>query len=396
VTGNSPASNTPSSPEARAAADFEAAFGRPADGVWSAPGRVNLIGEHTDYNEGFVLPFAIDRRTWAALAVRSDNRARVTSTFSPEHVDIELAELSPERLEGWSAYPLGIAWSLGENGVELDAQPGFDVHIDSDVPVGAGLSSSAAIECAVAVALDAIWQLGLDRPTLARVGQLAENKAVGAPTGIMDQSASLLGRRDSAVFLDCRSLRSEVVDLGFISAKLEIVVIDTKVAHEHATGGYAARRASCEAGAAAMGVESLRDVQVNDLERARSLMDDETFRRVRHVVTENDRVLATVRTLRESGPLAIGPLLDASHTSMRDDFEISVPQLDLAVATAREAGAIGARMTGGGFGGAAIALTPADLVAEVTERVTRAFAEAGYTAPEIFVVTPSDGARREL
>jgi galactokinase len=380
----------------RAAADFLDRFDRPADGVWSAPGRVNLIGEHTDYNEGFVLPFAIDRRTWAAVGLREDNVARVTSTFSDEAVEVELAGVTPEALDGWSAYPLGIAWALGENGVDLAEQPGFDALITSDVPIGAGLSSSAAIECAVALALDERWQLGIDRPTLARVGQLAENKAVGAPTGIMDQSASLLGRRDSAVFLDCRSLRSEIVDLGFADAGLEIVIIDTKVSHAHATGGYAARRASCEAGAAALGVESLRDVGVGDLDRAREAMDDETFRRVRHIVTENARVLATVRALRESGPLAIGEILDASHTSMRDDFEISVAELDLAVVAAREAGAIGARMTGGGFGGAAIALTPSHLVADVTAHVLDAFAAAGFATPEIFSVTPSDGAKREL
>jgi galactokinase len=381
---------------AQTAAEFQMRFGRTPDGVWSAPGRVNLIGEHTDYNEGFVLPFAIDRRTWAAVGLRSDNAARVTSTFSDDEVEIELAHVTPQLLDGWSAYPLGIAWALGENGVDLAAQAGFDAHIASDVPVGAGLSSSAAIECAVAIALDERWQLDIDRPTLARVGQLAENKAVGAPTGIMDQSASLLGRQDSAVFLDCRSLRSEIVDLGFAAAGLEIVIIDTKVSHAHATGGYAARRASCEAGAAALGVESLRDVGVGDLDRAREAMDDETFRRVRHIVTENARVLATVRTLRESGPLAIGEILDASHVSMRDDFEISVPELDLAVVAAREAGAVGARMTGGGFGGAAIALTPSHRVAELTAHVTAAFAAVGYTAPEIFSVAPSDGAKREL
>lgn len=382
----------------RAAAAFESTFGRAADGVWSAPGRVNLIGEHTDYNEGFVLPFAIDRRTWAALGLRPDARARVTSTFSPLPVEIELANVSPETLNGWSAYPLGIAWSLGENGVDLNAQRGFDVHIESNVPVGAGLSSSAAIECAVAVALEESWQLGIDRLTLARVGQLAENRAVGAPTGIMDQSASLLGRRDSAVFLDCRSLHAEVVDLGFVAAGLEIVVIDTKVSHAHAqaTGGYAARRASCEAGAVALGVDSLRDVCVGDLDRARVVMDDETFRRVRHIVTENARVLATVRVLRESGPLAIGALLDESHASMRDDFEISVPELDLAVVAAREAGAIGARMTGGGFGGAAIALTPSGLIPALVAHVTAAFAAEGYAIPAIFTVIPSDGAKRDI
>jgi galactokinase len=377
------------------AAEFQRRFGRRPDGVWSAPGRANLIGEHTDYNEGFVLPFAIDRRTVAALGTREDAVVTVTSTFSDELVESTLGELSPASLSGWSAYPLGIAWALGQRGVELSDKPGFDAHIDSDVPVGAGLSSSAAIEGAIAVALTDVWQLDLDRPALAKVGQLAENEAVGAPTGIMDQSASLLGRRDSAVFLDCRSLETEVVDLGFAREGLEIVVIDTQVSHAHATGGYAARRASCEAGAAALGVSSLRDVTVADLDRAAEILDDETFRRVRHVVTENDRVLATVEALRTSGPRSIGALLDASHSSMRDDFEISTPELDLAVVAARAAGAIGARMTGGGFGGAAIALTPSELVADLTEAVTVAFAAAGFTEPSVFVVVPSDGARRD-
>ncbi|MCU1575517.1 MAG: Galactokinase, partial [Leifsonia sp.] len=218
---------------------------------------------------------------------------------------------------------------------------------------------------------------------------------VGAPTGIMDQSASLLGRRDSGVFLDCRSLEAEIIPLGLEAAGLEILVIDTGVGHAHATGGYAARRASCEAGAGALGVESLRDVTVDDLARARDVLDDETFRRVRHVVTENQRVLDTARTLREHGPTAIGELLDASHRSMRDDFEISVPELDLAVETAQTNGAIGARMTGGGFGGAAIALVPSDLASRLRVAIDGAFSEHGYSPPDMFTVTAADGAFRE-
>lgn len=374
---------------------FAEVFGRPADGLWSAPGRVNLIGEHTDYNDGFVLPMAINRRTIAAVGTRDDTRARVGSSFAGELVEIDLADLSPESLGGWAAYPLGIAWSLGRSGADLGAVPGFDIMIDSAVPVGAGLSSSAALECAVALALSDLWRLGLSRRELAAVGQLAENVAVGAPTGIMDQSASLLGRRDSAVFLDCRSLDSEIVPLGFEAAGLELLVIDTGMSHSHATGGYAERRASCEAGARALGVSSLRDLGVDDLSRAREVLDDETFRRVRHVVTENQRVLDTVRTLREQGPTAIGDLLDASHRSMRDDFEISVPQLDLAVETAQNYGAIGARMTGGGFGGSAIALVPSELVSRVRVAVDGAFAEHGYAQPDMFTVTAADGALRE-
>ena len=378
-----------------AARGFHEWFGRTPAGVWSAPGRVNLIGEHTDYNDGFVFPFAIDRRTAVALGDRDDRVVRVATSHAADAVEIHLDDLAPEAVSGWAAYPLGVAWALGELGGDLAHARGVDLYITSDVPIGAGLSSSAAIECAVALALDEHWGLGFDRPTLAKVGRLAENRVVGAPTGIMDQSASLLGAADSAVFLDCRSLDADVIPLGFAAEGLSLLVIDTRVAHAHASGGYAARRASCEAGARALGVDSLRDLHVGDLERAESLLDDETFRRVRHVVTENQRVLDTVRTLRERGPGAIGPLLDASHVSMRDDFEISVPELDLAVATAQAHGAIGARMTGGGFGGAAIALMIDELVPVVTREVTAAFAEHGYREPGAFIVHADAGARRD-
>jgi galactokinase len=380
-------------------ADFADFAGHEADGLWSAPGRVNLIGEHTDYNDGFVLPFAIDRRTLVALGTRDDGMLRVASTFSDEVVELPLGELAAAQaagtLRGWAAYPLGVAWALGRFGADLAAVPGADLLIDSNVPVGAGLSSSAAIESAVAVALNDAWQLGLARETLARVGQRAENDAVGAPTGIMDQSASLLGRHDAAVFLDCRSLEARVIPLGFAEAGLTIAVIDTGVAHAHSTGGYRERRASCEAGAAALGVAALRDVSVDELDRARGILDHVTFRRVRHVVTENQRVLDTVRLLETEGPAAIGELLDASHRSLRDDFEVSVPELDLAVETALENGALGARMTGGGFGGAAIALVPIDGVSRLQVAVDGAFAEHGFGAPETFTVRPSDGALRE-
>jgi galactokinase len=272
---------------------------------------------------------------------------------------------------------------------------GVDIAIASDVPIGAGLSSSAAIEGAAASALNDLWSAGLDRTALARIGRRAENEAVGAPTGIMDQMATMIGGVDTAIFLDCRSLEAQQVPLAVADSGLAILVIDTRVKHAHSTGGYRDRREACERGAQIMGVPSLRDVSVDGLPRAAELMDDVTFRRVRHIVTENQRVLDTVAVLRAEGPRAIGDLLVASHVSMRDDFEISVPELDTAVEAALAAGAIGARMTGGGFGGAAIALIEADAVDTVSAAVNAAFAAAGFAEPTLFTVTPSAGARRD-
>ena len=376
-----------------AAKGFADLFGYQPTGIWSAPGRVNLIGEHTDYNEGFVFPFAINRHTFAAVALRGDGIARVASSFSNDVIEVDVTEISKDTATGWSAYVLGVAWALKELGGA--SQTGFDLYLNSDVPVGAGLSSSAAVECSVAVALNELWESNLDAKTLARVGQLAENEIVGAPTGIMDQSASLMGLLDHGVFLDCRSLEAQVIDLGFAREGLELLIIDTKVEHRHADGGYASRRAACEAGAAALGVASLRDARVADLLRAAELLDDVTFRRVRHVVTENARVLETVEKLQAEGPRAIGKLLYASHESMRDDFEISVDELDTAVDTALRHGAIGARMTGGGFGGAAIALAPMERISEISRAVTAEFQVLGYAKPDIFVVSAAPGARRE-
>jgi galactokinase len=380
---------------------FSALTGHEPDGLWSAPGRVNLIGEHTDYNEGFVLPFAIPHRTVAAVGTRDDGRIRVASTFADDAVEVALDELtsmfptptgSQPAVPEWAAYSLGVAWALQLAGA---AGRGVDIAISSEVPVGAGLSSSAAIEGATASALNDLWKAGLDRVALARIGRRAENEAVGAPTGIMDQMASMLGEPDEAIFLDCRSLEAQTVPVGAAASGLAILVMDTRVEHAHSSGGYGERRASCEKGAAVMGVSSLRDVSMADLPRAEELMDDVTFRRVRHIVTENQRVLDTVRVLREQGARAIGELLVASHASMRDDFEISVPELDTAVEAALAAGAIGARMTGGGFGGAAIALIEQSAVDAVSTAVEDAFAHAGFTAPHLFTVVPAAGAHRD-
>ena len=388
---------------ADARALFAATYGAEPTATYSAPGRVNLIGEHTDYNEGFVLPFAIGQRTQAAVAPRTDDLIRVVSTFSPDPVDVRIADLdhlfptapgSAPAIPEWAAYPVGVAWALRETFPDAPAT-GMDLAFASDVPIGAGLSSSAAIEAAAGVAFAETWGLDADGVTLARAGRRAENDAVGAPTGIMDQMAVNLGRADAAIFLDCRTLDANVVDLGFADADLTILVIDTGVKHQHATGGYRDRRDSCELGAKLLGVPSLRDVSVADLDRTASVLDEVTFRRVRHIVTENARVLETVRTLREAGPTAIGDLLVASHASMRDDFEISVPELDTAVQAAMSAGAIGARMTGGGFGGAAIALVRTPDVDQVSAAAREAFAAAGFAAPTIFTVTPSAGPTRD-
>jgi galactokinase len=377
---------------AELAARFEREFGRLPDGVWQAPGRVNLIGEHTDYNEGFVLPFAIDKTARVAVAVRPDSTVRLLSTYGDQGlVTADLAALAPGSAKGWTKYPLGVVWALQQRGI---AVPGLDLLLDSDVPLGAGLSSSHAIECAVITALNELTGAGLGPEDMVLATQRAENDFVGAPTGIMDQSASLRGSKGHAVFLDCRDQSVQLVPFDAESAGLVMLVIDTKVSHSHADGGYASRRASCERGAEALGVKALRDVEAGDLEEATSLLDELTYRRVRHVVTENSRVLQTVELLASDGPGAIGALLDASHVSMRDDFEISCPELDLAVETARANGAIGARMTGGGFGGAAIALTPVAAEQQVRTAVERAFSRDGYTAPEIFTVTPAAGAKR--
>ncbi|MET3720025.1 MULTISPECIES: galactokinase [unclassified Arthrobacter] len=378
---------------------FTSQFGHPPKGLWSAPGRVNLIGEHTDYNHGFVFPIAIEKRTTAAASVRGDRRLRVASGSFPSIVEVSLDELDPDTLQGWAAYPLGVAWAMsqvaGGKGTPVARLTGIDLALSSDVPAGAGLSSSAAVECAAALALNELWGLGLSRQELARIGQLAENRVVGAPTGIMDQSASLLGEPDHGILLDCKSLLAERVPLGFAAAELGLLVIDTRTSHSHADGGYASRRRSCEDGAETMGVSSLRALGPEDLPRAAGVLGGETFRRVRHVVTENQRVLDTVAALRAEGPAAVGAFLNESHVSMRDDFEISTPELDLAVSAAQSLGALGARMTGGGFGGAAIALVRNHDAARIRDGIARQFARASFTAPNIFPVSASAGARRE-
>lgn len=370
-------------------AKFANLYDHAPDGVWSAPGRVNLIGEHTDYNNGFVFPFGIDRRTWVALSLRSDRIARVASTFSTEVFEYELSEIKPAELD-WALYPLGVAWAMAER-----SGKGFDAFFISDVPIGAGLSSSAAIECSIATALNDVWQSGYTKQELALIGQKAENQAVGAPTGIMDQTASMLAKEDCAVLIDCQSLETELVELGLSDKGLVVAVIDTRVAHRHSDGGYRVRREACEEGASIMSVRSLRDLTADDLGRAQELLDELTFRRCRHVITENQRVLDAVAALKAGNLVSMGELMLQSHASMRDDFEISIPELDLAVETAMSIGATGARMTGGGFGGAAIAIIQESKLDDLRNECMEAFSSRGYTEPSVFSVKPSDGARRD-
>jgi galactokinase len=378
------------------ASGFTAAYHRAPDVVWSAPGRANLIGEHTDYNDGFVLPFAIAERTAVAAARRGDDTIQVHSSSYPAAAGVAgVQHAGPGRgLSGWSAYPLGVAWAISQVH-DLPPAYGADLYVDSDVPAGAGLSSSAALVMAAAGALTSLWGLDLSPAELARAGQRAENEVVGAPTGIMDEYASLLGQPDAAVFLDCRTLETRPVPLRLGPAGLALVLTDTGERHAHAAGGYAARRASCERAARQLSVPALRDLETADLPRIEGVLDAETFRRVRHVVTENARVLATVAALEAGAMKTVGRHLTASHRSMRDDYEITTQALDLAVEAALAAGALGARMTGGGFGGSTITLIDARRVPALRAAVTDAFAAARFAAPRISTVTPSAGARQE-
>ena len=383
-------------PAARAAARLRDALGGGPDQVWFAPGRVNLIGEHTDYNEGFVLPLALPFGVGAALRSRDDTLVVVRSAQVDGVVELDVTALEPGSVEGWGSYPAGVAWALREAGHDPVSEGGVDLFLDSDVPSGAGLSSSHALECAVGRALLGHAGHHLDPTGLARVVRTAENDYVGAPTGIMDQMASLHGVEGHALFLDTRTLAVEPVAFDAAAHGLALLVVDTRAPHALVSGEYAERRASCEQGARTLGVAALRDVTVAELEEALSRVDDDVVRRrVRHVVTEDARVLEVVALLRAGGDLReVGPLLHASHASMRDDFEITVPQVDVAAEAAERAGAWGARMTGGGFGGCVIALVEADAVGSVSEAVRAAYARGGFDEPRCFVVTAAAGARR--
>ncbi|MEU6194594.1 galactokinase [Streptomyces sp. NPDC047061] len=374
---------------------FEELYGTAPDGVWAAPGRVNLIGEHTDYNDGFVMPFALPHVATAAVARRTDGVLRLhSSDVEGGIVELSLDALEPGTDREWTAYPAGVVWALREAGHPVT---GADVHLASTVPTGAGLSSSAALEVVIALALNDLYELGLQRWQLARLCQRAENVYVGAPTGIMDQTASACCEAGHALFLDTRDLSQKQIPFDLAAEGMRLLVVDTQVKHAHSGGEYGKRRAGCEKGAALLGVDALRDIAYDDLDASLERLGDEAEvrRLVRHVVTEDHRVERVVALLEAGDTRAIGPVLTEGHASLRDDFQVSCPELDLVVEAANSAGALGARMTGGGFGGSAIVLTEAADVDTITKAVEEAFAAAGFTAPRVFEAVPSAGARQE-
>ncbi|MEY2722952.1 MAG: hypothetical protein RIS57_859 [Actinomycetota bacterium] len=366
---------------------FSDIYGLAPDLISAAPGRVNLIGEHVDYNDGFVLPFAIEARTYCALRIREDSRIRIASKQeggAPFETDIA----SLKALTGpiWTRYILGVIWAL-------DVKFGLEILIDSEVPTGAGLSSSAALECSVAVALNEILDLDISLADLARITQRAENEFVGVPCGIMDQSISLMGKSGHALLLDCRDLTTRQIRVDFANAGLKLLIVDTRAHHALVDGGYAQRRAQCESVASLLGVKALRDLSLSELEVAREKLPEINFKRARHVITEISRVNEAVQALEVDDFEKFGSLMTKSHISLRDDYNVSCSELDIAVDTALNEGALGARMVGGGFGGSAIALIRESDAGRVAAAIERNFKDNGFVAPRFFDSLPSEGAR---
>ena len=354
-----------------------------------APGRVNLIGEHTDYNDGLCLPIALPVGTTASVTARDDDRLRVRSVQADDVFEQRLEEIGPDSVDGWAAYVAGVAWALREDGWDL---PGMEMEVDGRVPLGAGLSSSAALECASALAMcHAAGEDDPDRQRLVRACMRAEAEVAGAPTGGMDQTVSLLATDGHALLIDCRDWTTEQVPWRPEDAGLALLVVDTRAHHTLNDGGYAARRRDCEQAARDLGVGSLRDAAEDDLAR---IGDQRVRARARHVVTEIERVRQTVTALRGEDWHEVGRLFTASHASMRDDFEISVDELDAVVEVALGHGALGARMTGGGFGGSAIALVPAERAEETRDAVLEAYEQRGWDEPGFLDAPASAGAAR--
>ncbi|WP_461029205.1 galactokinase, partial [Streptomyces sparsus] len=383
------ADSGPSAPAAQVADAFTALYGKAPEGLWAAPGRVNLIGEYTDFNDGFVMPLALPHTTVAAVSRRSDGILRLHSADTGgDVVELRVDDLTPaaerppgatssaEAGYGWAAYPAGVLWALRQAGHRVG---GADVHLASSVPSGAGLSSSAALEVATALAFDDLYRLGLPSTEIARLCQRAENAFVGVPCGVMDQIASTCCTEGHLLHLDTRDLTYRRLPFDLAAYGLRLLVVDTRVKHALGDGAYAERRAGCERAARLLGVRALRDLTPDRLDDALQQLDDEAVRAyVRHVVSENQRVERVVTHLAERDVRAVGPVLTAGHVSLRDDMRVSCPELDLVVTAAHDAGALGARMTGGGFGGSAIVLAQDRDVPAVTEAVRQAFTAAGH------------------
>lgn len=355
---------------------------------YAAPGRINLIGEHTDYNLGFALPIALPRRTTVTFTPDGGDAITVTSDRADAAVRIPLTT-APGDLGGWASYVAGVMWALGQAGHPV---PGGAMSITSDVEMGSGLSSSAALECAVLGAITSVAGVALDRKDQARLAQRAENEYVGAPTGLLDQLSAVFGEPSSALLIDFRDVTVETVAFDPDARGVALLLIDSRARHRHAGGEYAARRASCERAAAELAVSSLRGVQDRGPAVLAGVSDPLDVRRARHVLTENRRVLDFVAALGDSDFIAAGRLMTESHASMRDDFEITTGHLDLIADAAVRAGALGARMTGGGFGGCVIALVPTDHAEAIGDAVRQAVSDAGFQLPAITRTRAAAGA----
>ncbi len=366
---------------------FVKVFNQSPDLIAAAPGRVNLIGEHIDYSDGFVLPFAIKDRAYVGIRKRNDKKIRISSAQRGNGViEVNLDDVKPGLAGKWERYALGVIWSLG-------VKDGIDLFIDGQVPVGAGLSSSAALECSIATGLNQLFNLGFDLPTLARLAQKAENEYVGMPCGIMDQSISLMAIAGSVMLLDCRDLTTRHIPFDVAAHGLELLIIDTQAHHALVDGGYAERRASCKSVAKKLGVSSMRDLNMQELEEQRQKLTEVEFIRARHAISEMARVLDAVDALSAQNFNLLGKLLNGSHASLRDDYTVSCPELNLAVETSINAGALGARMVGGGFGGSAIALIDKNKVEVTRGMIQEAFSARKFRKPRFFTSLPSQGAK---
>lgn len=363
--------------------------------MWFAPGRANLMGEHTDYNEGLVLPFGLAQGVTTTAYVRTDGLLVMRSKqMRDDVVSVPVASLAPDSVPGWAAYPAGVAWALREAGFDV---PGASLEVDSDLPVGAGVSSSAALECSTALALCFLAEVSVPRRALAAIARKAENDFVGAPTGIIDQHASLLCEAGHAMLLDCATRGITHVPFRPSAGGAAALIIDTRVTHALVSGEYGQRRAECEQAARSLGVPFLG--RITNAAEAERLSDPVLRRRARHVISDDARARAIASALGEAGTTAdtyrfIGRAFTEAHISLRDDFEVSWPEADLTVEVATAAGALGARMIGGGFGGSVLALVPVDRLSAVRDAVTEAFVRRSWTPPEFMHAVPSAAARR--